>query len=175
MRAGDSEERVEQPLWAPWRMEFIDAPTSKGCIFCEFPAAEGDTNDRKNLVAHRNPRSFTLLNRFPYNSGHVMVIPRAHVSALEQLPAEDFADLHDELRRAAIVLRAVYGPEGFNIGMNLGKVAGAGIADHLHYHVVPRWGGDTNFMPVLAATKVLPEHLEKAWERIRAGFLAEGG
>ena len=166
---------MEQPLWAPWRMEFIDSPQPAGCIFCEFPLAAGDAADRKNLVAHRSRRSFTLLNRFPYNSGHVMVIPRAHAAALEHLSAEDFADLHDELRRAVIVLRTVYRPDGFNIGMNLGKVAGAGIADHLHYHVVPRWGGDTNFMPILAATKVLPEHLETAWDRIRAGFQAEGG
>jgi ATP adenylyltransferase len=161
---------VEQPLWAPWRMEFIDAPKPSGCIFCEFPAAEGDAADRRNLLAHRSARSFTLLNRFPYNSGHVMVIPRAHVAELEALAPEDFADLHAELRRAVAVLRKVYRPEGMNVGMNLGRVAGAGIADHLHYHLVPRWGGDTNFMPVLADTKVMIEHLGESWRRIRDGF-----
>jgi ATP adenylyltransferase len=161
---------VEQPLWAPWRMEFIDAPKPSGCIFCEFPAAEGDAADRRNLLAHRSARSFTLLNRFPYNSGHVMVIPRAHVAELEALAPEDFADLHAELRRAVAVLRKVYRPEGMNVGMNLGRVAGAGIADHLHYHLVPRWGGDTNFMPVLADTKVMIEHLDESWRRIRDGF-----
>ena len=161
---------MERPLWAPWRMEFIEAPRAHGCIFCDFPAEEGEEADRRNLVAHRSARSFTLLNRFPYNSGHVMVIPRAHVSALEALSAGDFADLQDELRRAVGVLRDAYRPEGLNVGMNLGKVAGAGIADHLHWHVVPRWGGDTNFMPVLADTKVMIEHLDESWRRIRAGF-----
>ena len=163
---------MERPLWAPWRMEFIDAPKPAGCIFCSFPSEEGEAADRRNLVAHRSARSFTLLNRFPYNSGHVMVIPRAHVAELEALDPEDFADLHGELRRAAAVLRRVYRPEGMNVGMNLGRVAGAGIADHLHYHLVPRWGGDTNFMPVLADTKVMIEHLDEAWARLRAGFAA---
>jgi len=161
---------VEKPLWAPWRMEFIDAPKPAGCIFCELPAAEGEEEDRRSLVAHRSARSFTLLNKFPYNNGHVLVIPRAHVSALEELTPGDFADLHDELRRAVAVIREVYRAEGMNVGMNLGKVAGAGIADHLHYHVVPRWGGDTNFMPVLADTKVMIEHLDQSWQKIRQGF-----
>jgi len=161
---------VEKPLWAPWRMEFIEAPRKPGCIFCDFPAEEGEERDRANLVAHRSPRSFTILNRYPYNNGHVMVIPRAHASALEDLAAADFADLHDELRRAVAVVRRIYRPEGMNLGMNLGRVAGAGIADHLHYHVVPRWGGDTNFMPVLADTKVMIEHLDESWRKIRNGF-----
>jgi len=161
---------MEQPLWAPWRMEFINAPKPNGCIFCDFPAAEGEENDRKNLIVHRSERSFIILNRFPYNSGHLMVIPRAHVSALEDLPTEAFVDLHEELRRAVVAVRAAYHPEGFNIGMNLGRVAGAGIADHLHYHLVPRWGGDTNFMPVLAETKVLIEQLEQTWARVRAAL-----
>jgi ATP adenylyltransferase len=156
-------------------MEFIGAPKPAGCIFCDFPAAEGEEADRRNLVVHRGPRSFTMLNRWPYNSGHVMVIPRAHVAALEALAPEDFADLHEELRRAIEVVREVYRPEGMNVGMNLGKVAGAGIADHLHYHVVPRWGGDTNFMPVLSATRVMVEHLEAAWERISGAFRARSG
>jgi ATP adenylyltransferase len=161
---------VERPLWAPWRMEFIDAPKSQGCIFCDFPALEGEANDRRNLIAHRSARSFAILNRFPYNSGHVMVVPRAHVARLEDLGPEDWADLHDELRRAVAAVRRAYRPDGFNVGMNLGKVAGAGIADHLHYHVVPRWGGDTNFMPVLGDTKVMVEHLDATWQKIRDAF-----
>jgi ATP adenylyltransferase len=156
-------------------MEFIVAPKPPGCIFCDFPAAEREEADRGNLLVHRGPRSFTLLNRYPYNSGHVMVIPRAHVASLEALAPEDFADLHEELRRAVEVVREVYRPEGMNVGMNLGKVAGAGIADHLHYHVVPRWGGDTNFMPVLAGTRVMVEHLDAAWARISSGFRARFG
>ena len=161
---------MQKPLWAPWRMAFIDAPKVEGCIFCLYPKETGEEADRRNLVVHRSPRSFTILNRYPYNSGHVMVVPLAHVARLDDLPAEDFADLQDELRRALAVLRATYRPDGVNLGMNLGVVAGAGIADHLHWHVVPRWNGDTSFMPVLGDTKVIVEHLEASWERIRAGF-----
>jgi ATP adenylyltransferase len=163
---------VEKPLWAPWRMEFIRAEKPTGCIFCLFPAETGEEADRRNLVVHRTDGSFTILNRYPYNSGHLMVVPRAHVHRLEDLPSADFADLQDELRRAVAVVRAVYRPEGLNVGMNLGKVAGAGIEDHLHWHVVPRWGGDTNFMPVLTDTKVMVEHLDESWARLRAGFAA---
>ena len=157
-------------LWAPWRMASIDAPRPDGCIFCLFPAQSGEAADRENLVVHRTARSFTMLNRYPYNSGHVMVVPRAHLARLDDLSPEDFADLQDELRRALAVLRAAYRPDGLNVGMNLGVVAGAGIADHLHWHVVPRWNGDTSYMPVLADTKVMVEHLEATWERVRAGF-----
>jgi ATP adenylyltransferase len=151
-------------------MAFIEAEKPAGCIFCLFPAEEGEAADRKNLIVHRSARSFTILNRYPYNNGHVMVVPRAHVSRLEDLDAEAFADLQDELRRAVAVIRRAYRPEAMNVGMNLGKAAGAGIEDHLHWHVVPRWGGDTNFMPVLADTKVMIEHLDESWRRIREGF-----
>jgi ATP adenylyltransferase len=151
-------------------MQFIEAQKPQDCIFCRFPLEEGEANDRKNLLVHRGERSFTVLNRYPYNSGHVMVVPRAHVAQLEELSPEEFADLHDELRRAARVVRAVYRPEGMNVGMNLGRIAGAGIADHLHYHVVPRWGGDTNFMPVLSDTRVMVEHLDATWQKLRGGF-----
>jgi ATP adenylyltransferase len=161
---------VEKPLWAPWRMEFIRAEKPAGCIFCLFPAEQGEEVDHRNLIVHRSARSFTILNRFPYNNGHVMVVPRAHVSRLEDLRADDFADLQEELRRAVAVVRGAYAPEGMNVGMNLGKVAGAGIEDHLHWHVVPRWNGDTNFMPVLSDTKVMIEHLDQSWTRIRDGF-----
>ncbi len=160
---------MERPLWAPWRMEYIESPGAEGCIFCDFPA-QGEGADEKNLLVHRGQRAFAILNRFPYNSGHLMVVPRAHVARLEDLEPGEFAELHQELRRAVSVLRQVYRPDGFNVGMNLGKVAGAGIADHLHYHVVPRWGGDTNFMPVLAGTKVIVEHLASTWQKVRKGF-----
>jgi ATP adenylyltransferase len=151
-------------------MEFIEAPKPGGCIFCDFPAEEGDEADRRNLIAHRSGSAFTILNRFPYNSGHLMVVPRAHVAALDALAGEELADLQGELLRAVQVVRDVYRPEGMNVGMNLGRVAGAGIADHLHWHIVPRWGGDTNFMPVLADTKVMVEHLEASWEKLRRAF-----
>jgi ATP adenylyltransferase len=160
---------MEQPLWAPWRMEFIRSEKPKGCIFCEFPAAP-PAQDRANLVVHRSAHAFTCLNRYPYNSGHLMVIPRAHVSDLGALPGEAHADLQEELRRALAVVRRVYAPEGMNVGMNLGKAAGAGIADHLHWHVVPRWVGDNNFMPVMADQRVVVEALDEAWTRLSAGF-----
>jgi ATP adenylyltransferase len=162
---------MEKPLWAPWRMEFIRADKPKGCIFCDFPAAP-PSEDRANLLVHRSAHAFTCLNRYPYNSGHLMVIPRAHVSDLAALSAEQHADLQDELRRAVAVVKKVYAPEGMNVGMNLGKAAGAGIADHLHWHVVPRWVGDNNFMPVLADQRVVVEALDEAWGRVSAGFAA---
>jgi ATP adenylyltransferase len=162
---------VQQPLWAPWRMEFIRSEKPKGCIFCDFAAAP-EADDRKNLVVHRTAHAFTCLNRYPYNSGHVMVIPRAHLADPSLLAPAEWADLQDELRRAAAVLRAVYRPEGLNLGMNLGRAAGAGIADHLHWHAVPRWVGDNNFMPVLADQRVVVEALDEAWQRLHDGFAA---
>src|SRR5512146_1704951 len=150
---------MEKPLWAPWRMEFIRSEKPKGCIFCDFPAAS-ESDDRNNLVVHRSTHSYTCLNRYPYNSGHVMVIPRAHVGALGALAPDAWADLQQELRRAAAVVSAVYAPEGLNVGMNLGRAAGAGIADHLHWHIVPRWVGDNNFMPVMADQRVVVEALD---------------
>jgi ATP adenylyltransferase len=152
-------------------MEFIRSEKARGCIFCDYPSRD-EAGDRESLIVHRTPRSFTILNRFPYNSGHVMVVPRAHVADFARLSRDELGDLHDELARAVEVLKRVYQPEGLNVGMNLGKVAGAGIADHMHYHVVPRWAGDNNFMPVLADVRVMVEHLDETWERIRAGFAA---
>jgi ATP adenylyltransferase len=151
-------------------MEFIKAEKRPGCIFCDFPAEQGEEADRRNLVVHRSPHSFAILNRFPYNSGHLMVVPRLHASALEDLPPEPFADLHQELRRALGAVKRAYRPEGMNLGMNLGRVGGAGIADHVHWHVVPRWMGDTNFMPVIGDVRVVPEALDEAWGRLRAAF-----
>jgi len=160
---------VEQPLWAPWRMEFIRAEKPKGCIFCEFPAAPPE-RDRENLVVHRAPHAFTCLNKYPYNSGHLMVIPYAHVADLGALEPEAWAGLQDELRRAVAVLGATYRPDAMNVGMNLGRAAGAGIADHLHWHAVPRWVGDNNFMPVLADQRVVVEALDEAWVRLSTAF-----
>lgn len=162
---------MEKPLWAPWRIEYIRAPKPTGCIFCDFPAAP-ETDDRSNLVVHRSAHSFTCLNRYPYNSGHLMVIPRAHVSDLLALSPESAADLQEELRRAVAAVSQAYRPDGMNVGMNLGRAAGAGIDDHLHWHVVPRWVGDNNFMPVFADQRVVVEALDAAWERLRAGFEA---
>jgi len=161
---------VEKPLWAPWRMEFIQAAKPDRCIFCDLPAQAGEEADRRNLIVHRSPLAFTILNRYPYNSGHLLVVPRAHLSELEALPPEPARDLAEELSRAVTVMKRVYRPEGMNVGMNLGQAAGAGIADHLHWHLVPRWKGDTNFMPVIADLRVVPEALDAAWARLHAGF-----
>jgi ATP adenylyltransferase len=162
---------MERPIWAPWRMEFITAEKPAGCIFCDFPAAPPQ-DDRRNLIVHRSPHAFVILNRFPYNSGHLMVVPRQHGADLDALPPEAWEELQGLLRRSAAVLRAVYRPEGLNIGMNLGRAGGAGIVDHLHWHLVPRWVGDNNFMPVLADIRVMVDHLDSTWEKVRAGFTA---
>jgi len=159
-----------EALWAPWRMEFIGGERPTGCIFCAFPAEEGSEADRKNLILGRTRSSFVMLNKFPYNNGHVMVLPRRHTAAFGSIEAAEMADLHALLQASVRVLEQAYHPEGMNVGMNLGRSAGAGIADHLHYHVVPRWNGDTNFMPVFAATKVMVEHLDASYQKLRALF-----
>jgi len=161
-----------QNLWAPWRMEYIQQDKPDGCIFCRYPA---EANDRENLVLGRSAHAFAVLNRFPYNSGHLMVIPRRHLADLSALPEEEFADLQRLLRASVAILIDVYRPDGMNVGMNLGRVAGAGIDQHLHWHAVPRWGGDTNFMPVIGETKVMVEHLTGSFDRLRPRFDALRG
>jgi ATP adenylyltransferase len=151
-------------------MEFIKGEAPKGCIFCLFPAEEGAEADRKNLILGRTRHSFAILNRFPYNNGHLMVIPRRHTADYLSLGPEEWEDLHGLLRLAVEVVGQACAPDGYNIGMNLGRAAGAGIADHLHYHVVPRWNGDTNFMPVLGDTKVMVEHLDESFRKFRELF-----
>jgi len=158
-------------LWAPWRMELIAKGDAKaGCIFCDLPRSQ---DDRENLILGRTQHTFAILNRFPYNNGHLMVVPRAHKSDLLSLPAAEYGELAQMLRVATDLVGRAYAADGYNLGMNLGRVAGAGIADHLHWHVVPRWGGDTNFMPVLGETKVMIEHLSASWDRLRPLFDAE--
>jgi ATP adenylyltransferase len=143
-------------LWAPWRLEYVAAADEQeGCVFCL--AEEGD--DEERLVVHRGELGFVLLNRFPYASGHLMVAPRRHVGDFAELTDEEALELHHLAAKGLAALAATFRPDGYNLGWNLGRVAGAGIVDHVHQHVVPRWSGDTNFMPVLADVKVLPEHL----------------
>jgi ATP adenylyltransferase len=158
-----------QHLWAPWRMEFIKAPKPSGCFFCEAAAAD-PSNDATNLVLARAELTLVILNRYPYNNGHLMVAPNAHLADLEDLPAGTANELTALTQRSLRVLREVLAPQGFNLGINAGKVAGAGVADHVHQHVVPRWEGDTNFMPVVAQAKVLNESLTKSYRELRAGF-----
>jgi ATP adenylyltransferase len=160
------------PLWAPWRMEYILGAKPSACIFCEY-AARGAVREDLVLVHQRD--ALVMLNRYPFASGHVLVLPTRHVSALEELTDEEYGALCALLRASIAALKRAITPEGFNVGFNLGKVAGAGIAEHLHAHVVPRWAGDTNFMPVVADTRVMPEHLDATWVKLRAAFDAIPG
>ncbi|MBV9362686.1 MAG: HIT domain-containing protein [Solirubrobacterales bacterium] len=147
----------ERPIWAPWRIEYITGPKDGECIFCA--AASSNNTDPAHTPIDRTEHCLTILNAYPYAPGHVMVAPLRHIGALEDLAGEEMLDTMRLARRAILAIGKAMAPEGFNVGFNLGKVAGAGIADHLHLHVVPRWSGDTNFMPVLAETNVIPQAL----------------
>lgn len=149
-------------LWAPWRQEFIQSKHDN-CIFCSLPAEKDDKNA---LILLRGESSFIIMNRYPYNSGHLMVAPYRHISNLSQLKRAELVEMMKMINMACEALEREYRAEGFNIGANIGKVAGAGY-EHLHIHVVPRWKGDTNYMPVIAETKVLPENLEKTYSRLK--------
>jgi len=158
---------MTRQLWAPWRLEYVQqADDAEGCIFCA--AVDGD--DEQHLVVHRAERALVLLNKFPYSSGHVMVAPRRHVGSLDALDDGEALGIHRLATHALAALGAAYASDGYNLGWNLGRVAGAGIVDHVHLHVVPRWAGDTNFMPVLADVKVLPEHLVATRRRLAAAW-----
>jgi ATP adenylyltransferase len=158
-------------LWAPWRMAYIGGPRSEGCLLCELPR---ENTDRDSLILHRGPRTYVVMNRYPYNNGHLMIVPYRHCGDLGQLSPEDSLELMHETQRATRILHRLFGAEGFNVGINLGKVAGAGVAEHVHIHVVPRWVGDTNFMPVLADTKVMPDYLEATYEKLVPAFREDG-
>lgn len=153
-----------QHLWAPWRMAYIGSEQPQGCIFCTKPAEQ---RDAENYILHRGEQAFVMLNAFPYNNGHLLVIPYRHVSDLTQLTNEELLDLMHLTQQGVAVLNRAFGADGHNLGMNLGSCAGAGIADHLHMHIVPRWNGDTNFMPVVGDTKVLPEALASTYRKLR--------
>jgi ATP adenylyltransferase len=153
-----------EKLWAPWRMAYIEITAPAGCIFCEKPAAD---RDEENWILHRGELAFVMLNAFPYSNGHLMVAPFRHTADLESLTPEEQAEIFGQTQLCMAVLRTAYHPDGYNIGMNLGKVAGAGVADHLHMHIVPRWNGDTNFMPVIGDTKVLPDSLDHSYRTLR--------
>jgi ATP adenylyltransferase len=150
-----------RPLWAPWRLEYIEADKRPRCIFCD-PA--------ESLIVHRGELAFVLMNRFPYTSGHVMVAPFRHEGRFGGITGDEALEMHRLAATAVATLEAEYGPQGLNLGWNLGRAAGAGIVDHLHLHVVPRWVGDTNFMPVLGDVRVIPEALEKTAARLRASW-----
>jgi ATP adenylyltransferase len=158
-------------LWAPWRLSYIEgAAPNDGCIFCALPAREGAAARRAALVLASDDLAAVMMNRYPYAHAHLMVAPRRHTADLLDLDAETATALHNGVRAAVAALKAEYSPHGFNIGLNLGRAAGAGIADHLHWHVVPRWEGDTNFMPTLADTRVMPQHIEDTYDRLLRRF-----
>ena len=149
-------------LWAPWRLEYIEAADEDdGCVFCRAAAGDEET-----LLVHRGEHAFVLLNKFPYASGHLMVAPNRHLGDFAELTDEEALEVHRLGERGMAALAETYAPQGYNLGWNLGRIAGAGIVDHVHLHVVPRWAGDTNFMPVLADVKVLPEHLLETRRRL---------
>jgi ATP adenylyltransferase len=161
---------VTRQLWAPWRLEYVvQADEQEGCVFCN--EADGVLGE-DSLVVHRSGAVVVLLNKYPYSSGHLMVAPTRHVGELEELSAAEAAEIHGGTVAALAALRDAYRPDAYNVGWNLGAVAGGSIAAHLHEHVVPRWAGDTNFMPVLADVKVVPEHLLRTRDRLREAWPA---
>ena len=154
-------------IWAPWRIEYIEMEKPEGCILCEKP---GESNDVQNYILYRGKSNFVMLNKYPYNPGHLMIAPYRHTAGLENLTDEERQEHFEIASRSVKVLRQAFNPGGFNIGINMGRVAGAGIEDHFHTHIVPRWQGDTNFMPVLSDVRVMPEALADTYEKLRGKF-----
>ena len=154
-------------LWTPWRMTYLVRERVGDCVFCQ---KLGEDDDRENLILYRGQAACVLLNLYPYNTGHLMVIPLKHTASLEELPAEGIVEVMRLIQESLKILRKQLRPDGFNVGANIGKAAGAGIDDHVHIHIVPRWNGDTNFMPVLAETRVMPEMLLDTYDRLKTEF-----
>jgi ATP adenylyltransferase len=154
-------------LWAPWRMDYILGEKKKGCFFCKKLK---EKKSKKNLILHRGEYVFVVMNKYPYTNGHLMVVPRRHCLNVEELDHNELKEFFDLLKTSIKVLKVSLRPHGFNIGMNIGKVGGAG-EDHLHLHIVPRWAGDTNFMPVIGETKIIPEYLEETYQKLHSAFM----
>jgi len=152
-------------LWAPWRMEYIRGEKEQGCIFCDKPK---QMHDRENFLVHRGHAAFVIMNKYPYNNGHLMVVPYRHEAELDKLTVEESCEMTALLQQCARALKMICAPHGFNIGMNVGAVAG--IDGHLHFHIVPRWDADTNFMPILGHTKVVSEGLWETWAQLQEAF-----
>lgn len=155
-------------LWAAWRMKYVtNAAKETGCIFCN---ALAKTDSLENLIVMRAERAFVILNKYPYTSGHVMIVPHAHQASLELLDPPTRAEMMELVSHSLVALRKIYQPQGFNVGINIGEAAGAGVPGHVHIHIVPRWAGDTNFMTAIGEVRVLPESLEETYPRILAAF-----
>lgn len=159
---GDADMRV---AWAPWRMSYIERGRPEQCIFCRHEGAS-----QRDLVLAVGSSWVVMLNMFPYNNGHLLVAPRQHAACLAELADHAYGALMQAVRASIDIVERVLAPQGMNVGINLGATAGAGIADHLHWHIVPRWDGDTNYMPVIAEVKVLPQHLQDSYDRLRPHF-----
>ena len=155
-------------MWAPWRMEYILQPKEKGCIFCDKPLQQG--KERENFILCKAKHSFVIMNYYPYNNGHVMVVPYRHLHKLFLLNDDEKFELMDLISQSSSILESHLNCEGMNIGMNLGRIAGAGIDEHVHFHIVPRWGGDTNFMPVTGHTKVISQGLWELYDELKPHF-----
>lgn len=154
-----------QTIWAPWRLKYIESVgKDEGCFFCHHQKSK---KDKKNLVLFRGKHTFCLMNLFPYSNGHLMIAPYKHTGTLETLKETELADILVSTRKAKRILKKTLKADGFNIGMNIGRVAGAGVEHHVHLHIVPRWHGDTNFMPVIGLTKVIPEAIQKTYEKLK--------
>ncbi len=153
-------------LWAPWRMDYILRKREEGCFFCKRPL---EHRDRENLILHRGKYGFVMMNRFPYTNGHLLIVPNRHCVTVEELREGEIRELFNLVKTSSQVLKDTLCPHGLNIGINVGKASGAG-EDHIHIHIVPRWVGDTNFMPVLGETKIIPQYLEETYREVRAGF-----
>ena len=151
-------------IWAPWRSQFIYSRKRKGCIFCQGKNAK---DDKKHFILERTELSFSMLNIFPYNNGHIMIAPKRHKASMKELNTDELTDLMLLLKKTLKALDKVLKPEGYNIGINEGKIAGAGFPGHVHIHIVPRWSGDTNFMPVLSHTKIISESLDSLYQRLK--------
>jgi ATP adenylyltransferase len=156
-----------EQIWAPWRIEYILMEKPEGCILCEKP---GQRNDALNYILYRGDKNFVIMNSYPYNPGHIMVAPYRHIANLEELTDEELHEHFETVRQSIKVLKQAFNPGGFNIGMNIGKVAGAGIDEHIHTHIVPRWQGDTNFMPVVSDIRVVPEALAETYQKLMGKF-----
>ena len=154
-------------LWAPWRLEYIQGQEVDGCIFC---VDESRDEDLTRLVVARGEYSYVMMNRYPYSNGHLMVSPYRHISDLSELENQEIVEIHQLMVRAQAALREVCVAQGFNIGWNVGQVSGAGITDHIHMHIVPRWAGDSNFMSVLADTRVIPQHIQETYALLASSF-----
>lgn len=154
-------------LWAPWRIEYILSKKEENCIFCP---GDDRSQDRERLILYVDAQSIVLMNKFPYNNGHLLVAPKRHISDMDSITDEEAKALFHLIKKSINILKKVMHPDGFNVGLNMGKVAGAGIEEHIHFHIVPRWNGDTNFMTILGEIRVIPEHIKQTYDKLAPHF-----